>query len=88
MNLWDVIAAIGGELLKQSNIGNELVKQVNKEEERFEKRTIKKKSVQEYKKKYENLDHNELVKRYRSSNGDAKLAAGLLLKDEKKKNPD
>ena len=47
-----------------------LIKQVNKRQEAIDK----------YVDKYSDLDHNELVRKYRNSTGDAKLAAGILLK--------
>lgn len=43
-------------------------------------------NIQRYEDKYRNLDHDELVDKYRSSSGDAKLAAGKLLKEQSKKN--
>lgn len=57
-------------------IGSGLLKQADKQQ----------KNIQKYEEKYKDLDHNELVRKYRGSTGDAKLATGLLLKKEMQKN--
>jgi hypothetical protein len=57
-------------------IGGALLNQVEKKEA----------SIQRYEDKFSDLDHEELVKKYRSSSGDAKVAAGILLKERSNKN--
>lgn len=56
-------------------IGHGLLNQVEK----------KQASIERYEDKYRNLDHEQLVRKYRSSSGDAKLAAGILLKEKSNK---
>lgn len=57
-------------------IGGALLNQVEKKEA----------SIERYKDKYSDLDQEELVKKYKSSSGDAKLAAGVLLKERGNRN--
>lgn len=56
--------------------GSALLQQVEKKEA----------SIERYEDKFRDLDHDKLVKKYRSSSGDAKLAAGKLLKERSNKN--
>ena len=72
MNIWDVVFAIVGGLAKQAV----------KTQDDFQKR------IGRYEEKYKDLDHEELVKKYRESTGDARLAAGVLLKKEMQKKQD
>lgn len=53
-------------------IGSGLLKQVEKKEA----------SIQRYEDKFRDLDREALIKKYKNSSGDAKLAAGILLKEQ------
>ena len=53
-------------------IGSGLLKQVEKKEA----------SIQRYEDKFRDLDREALIKKYKNSSGDAKLAAGIRLKEQ------
>lgn len=57
-------------------IGSGLLKQVEKKEA----------SIQRYEDKFRDLDREALIKKYKNSSGDAKLAAGILLKEKNNQN--
>ena len=73
MSFWDVLVSVLGAFAKQAQ----------KAEAEYEKKLEKREAhIQRFEDRYENLDREELVRRYQNTTGDSKIAAGRVLKKQ------